>query len=140
MLSFRLAVVLLLVASAVSRGEDEKVERFIGGMRRAMDDRERVVLYQLDHASTAKKLRQFAQQIGWKRADIRASDPRFPAALRRFEPWGVWMYPDYIELEFGGAFGDIGFRAFRPGLAGTGTKKLGDGVWYYAQDGRVPPR
>src|SRR4051794_16489913 len=128
MLNLRLSVVILLVASAVSRGEDEKVQQFIAGMRRAMDDRERVVLYQLDHVSTAKRLRQFAQQIGWQRADIPASDPRFPAELQRFEPWGVWMYPDYIELEFGGAFGDVGFRTFRPGLVGSGTKKLADGV------------
>src|SRR2546423_8541704 len=135
MVNLRLAIAIVLVASAASGSEDDKVvQQALRDLRHAKDDRERIVLYQLDHASTAKKLREFAQQIGWQRANIEASDPRFPAELRRFEPWGVWMYTDYVELEFGGAFGDIGFRAFRQGLPGYGTKKLGEGVWYYAQD------
>jgi hypothetical protein len=54
---------------------------------------------------------------------VAASDPAFPPALRLLKPWGIWSFPDYAELEFGGAFGDIGLQAFRPGLVGYGTKK-----------------
>jgi TonB family protein len=106
--------------------------------RDAMDARERIVLYQLDHTLTAKKLRQLAAQYGWLHASIPANNQHFPPELRRFDPCCAWLCPDYIELKFGGAFGEIGFRAFRPGLVGYGTRKLGEGVWYYAQDGRVP--
>jgi hypothetical protein len=110
----------------------------VANLREAMDARERVVLYHLDHLLVANRLRQLAAQLGWKRTSVAADDQRFPTELRRFEPCCVWLFPGYAELEFGGAFGDIGFRAFRPGLVGYGTKRLGPGLWYYAQDGRVP--
>ena len=66
----------------------------------------------------ASQLRDVAAQHGWERFDVPASDPAFPPALRLLKPWGVWSFPDYAELEFG----DIGLRAFRPGLAGYGTR------------------
>jgi hypothetical protein len=139
MVSLQRALFVLVVATAVSRGEDDKVvQQALAHLREAMNARERIVLYQLDHALAAKKLRELAAQLRWQHTSIAADDQRFPAELRRFEPCCVWLFPDYIELEFGGAFGDIGFRAFRSGLVGHGTKKLGDGLWYYAQDGRVP--
>ena len=111
---------------------------FIFGMRHAMLQQERYVLYHIDHAAIASQLRELAQQRGWDRFDMPASDPAFPPALRLLKPWGIWAFPDYAELEFGGAFGDIGLRVFRPGLAGYGTKRLGDGIWFYSQDGSCP--
>ena len=103
-----------------------------------MLQQERYVLYQMDHAAVAAELRELAQQRGWDRFDMSTSDPSFPRALRPLKPGGIWAFQDYIELEFGGAFGDIGLRAFRPGLAGSGTRNLGDGIWFYSQDGSCP--
>lgn len=120
-----LLLTLVSVSFAAHCGaQDKEGQEALVALRQAANDRQRIVLYQLDHLAAAKKLREFAQQIGWQPANIEASDLPFPAELRRFDPWGVWAYPDYIELEFGGTFGDVGFRAFRPGLAGYGTKKL----------------
>jgi hypothetical protein len=111
---------------------------FIFAMHHAMRQHERFVLYEIDHAAIASELRDVASQRGWKQFDMPASDPSFPPALRLLKPWGIWSSPDYAELEFGGAFGDIGIRAFRPGLAGYGTKQLGDGIWFYSEDGSCP--
>jgi len=111
---------------------------FFFGMQHAVREEERFVLYHVDHAAVAAELRQLAEQRGWSRFDMSASDPAFPSALRTLKAEGVWAFQDYIELEFGGAFGDIGLRAYRPGLPGSGTKKLGDGVWFYSEDGNCP--
>jgi hypothetical protein len=111
---------------------------FMFSMRHAMLQQERYVLYHTDHAVIALQLRELAQQRSWDRFDMPASDPAFPPALRLLKPSGIWAFPDYAELEFGGAFGDIGLRAFRPGLVGYGTKDFGDGIWFYSQDGSCP--
>jgi hypothetical protein len=92
---------------------------------------ERFILYNTDHAVLGHLLRQFADERKWTREDFSANSPQIPKALRVLKPTALWMFEDYIELEFGGPFGDIGFRAFRPGLKGYGTKELGDGLWLH---------
>jgi hypothetical protein len=89
---------------------------------------ERFILYNTDHAVLGGVLRDFAERRKWKREDFSAKDPQIPEGLRVLKPSALWMFEDYAELEFGGPFGDIGFRAFRPGLKGYGTKQLGDVV------------
>jgi hypothetical protein len=64
--------------------------------------------------------------------------PRVPAALRVLKPSAISVHPDYIALDFGGPFFQMDIRAFKPGLAGEGTKRLADGLWFYSEDGSYP--
>jgi len=111
---------------------------FFIAMRHVINQEERFLLYDIDHASLAQALRELADQRKWQRADLSASDPSIPAALKILKPSAIWIFEDRIELDFGGAFLSFGFRAFPHGVEGYGTKRLGDGFWFYSEDGRVP--
>ncbi len=114
-------------------------------LRKQIVAKERVILYELDHSSLAKELREFAKtmkQQQMTRDDsgifIRLDDPRFPDALKLLKPNSLRVCADYVSIEFGGPFLHFGITAFREGLEGKGTKKLGPGIWFYAEDERVP--
>jgi hypothetical protein len=122
---------------------------FVIALRHSINQRERGLLYQTDHAALAQIMREFATDRQWASgqptksefdplAAFRASDESLPPALRVLKPSGILIFDDRIELEFGGAFLHFGIRAFRPGLPGNGTKRLGDGIWFYSEDGYVP--
>jgi hypothetical protein len=108
---------------------------FVTYMHHLNRQQERFILYNTDHVALGRVLRQFADDRKWAREDFSADSPQIPVALRVLKPSAIWMFEDYVEVEFGGPFGDIGFRAFRPGLKGYGTKELGDGLWLYTEDG-----
>jgi len=67
-------------------------------------------------------------------------DPSVPAALKLLKPSSIRINDENIDLEFGGALLHFGIRAFRPGLAGSGTKQLGEGLWFYSENGRFPSK
>jgi hypothetical protein len=61
-------------------------------------------------------------------------DASLPDSLRLLKPSAGKITADEFQLEFGGTFLHFGVRAFRPGLTGSGTKRLADGFWFYAED------
>jgi hypothetical protein len=63
---------------------------FVIYMHHLNNQQERYVLYQVDHAAIASKLRDVAAQHGWERFDMPASDQAFPPALRLLKPGAIW--------------------------------------------------
>jgi hypothetical protein len=111
---------------------------FVVMMRHVINQEERFLLREVDHKLIAQVLREFAERQGWTRLDVSASDPRVPREVQVLKPSAIWVYEDRVEMDFGGAFLSFGLRVFKPGIAGYGTKKVDEGVWFYSEDGRVP--
>jgi hypothetical protein len=111
---------------------------FIIYMRHLVNQQERFLCFEVDHAIVADTLRTFADQQKWAEVGFNQDDPRVPAALRVLKPSAIFVHPDYIALDFGGPFFQMDIRAFKPGNTGSGTKKLADGLWLYTEDGSYP--
>lgn len=122
---------------------------FTIALSREIHQREHALLYQTDHALVASAMREFATDRRWSHAQPPPSpgedpwmylgdNPLLPPAVRVLKPSSVFLFEDYVELEFGGALMHFGIRTFRPGLPGYGTKRLGEGVWFYSENGTVP--
>jgi hypothetical protein len=115
---------------------------FIGN--RLTREEERELLYNINHEVLASELRSFANQKRWSKtvpsADsdcFHKSDP-LPASLLILNPSQICVFDDRVEYDCGGPFLSFGIAVFRKGIPGHGTKKLGEGIWFYAEDGRVP--
>ena len=96
---------------------------FVIGLHRAINERARTLLYDVDHEALASVMRQFASEREWSsgqppRSDFgdfvyfRGSDPSLPAALRLLKASSVRIFDDRVECEFGGAFLHFGVAAF----------------------------
>jgi len=116
---------------------------------RAATEQERFLLYQVDHQALGVVLRDYATQQRWglahpppEETDFRKSTPPppLPPRLQLLKPSYVRVDDEQIDLEFGGPFMRFGVSAFRPGLPGAGTKQLGEGLWFYAENQRVPSK
>jgi hypothetical protein len=141
-LALGLLVILLVVAALVVPWR-LYAERLV--MRRFIEQQERPLLYHLNHEALAAELRRFATEMRWgrpvKHSEPESFDPNdliMPPALRILKPSAIIIYDDRIEYDFGSALFDFGIAMFKEGVPGTGTKKLGDGIWFYSTDGRVP--
>ena len=105
--------------------------------------RERQLLYEIDHAEFASVVRRFAAENGWNQDRVwpvyfEKTDTRVPMVLRGLGFSILNIYDDRVDVDFGGPFLSFGISVFRDDADGYGTKKLGDGVWFYAEDGRIP--
>jgi hypothetical protein len=107
-------------------------------------EEERELLYNVNHAVLASELRTFANEKRWSKPVTTSdsdcfhkSDP-IPASLQILNPSQICVFDDRVEYDCGGPFLSFGIAVFREGVPGHGTKKLGEGIWFYAQDGRVP--
>lgn len=120
-------------------------------MASEIPERERKILYHVDHRSLAANLRKFAAERKWNNPDRRSQsdffygdDSALPAALRDLEPSWVQIKDDHIDFGYGVVARErslsFGISVWREGLPGSGTKELEDGVWFYSEDGRVPSR
>jgi hypothetical protein len=107
-------------------------------MRHLVNQQERFLCFEIDHAVVAETLRSFADQQKWAETGFDKDDPRVPAALRVLKPSAIFVHPDYIALDFGGSFFEMDIRVFKPGESGSGTKKLAEGLWLYTEDGSYP--
>jgi hypothetical protein len=67
------------------------------------------------------------------------TDPRIPTPIRALRPSSIFIGSSSVRLEMGGGPYHYGLEAFMNGTLGTGTKQLSPGLWYYAEDGAVPP-
>lgn len=120
---------------------------FVFGLDRIITERQRIILYQIDHRSLSILLRDFATLQRWSATEppkdgtfLDGDDPSVPPALKLLKPSSIRINDENIDLEFGGALLHFGIRAFRPGLAGSGTKQLGEGLWFYSENGRFPSK
>jgi hypothetical protein len=122
---------------------------FTIGLSRLIRARERALLYETDHEVLAQVMRDFATERRWSSVSplktssdepllIDGDDGSLPPALRLLKPSRIYLFDDHMELEFGGALLHFGIRVFPPGIPGQGTKRLGDGIWFYAENGQVP--
>jgi hypothetical protein len=107
-------------------------------IRHLENQQKRFLCYEIDHAIVAQTLRSFAEEQKWAETVFDKDDIRIPTTLRVIKPSAIFIHPDYIALDFGGPFFAMDIRAFRPGIAGDGTKKLADGLWFYSEDDSYP--
>src|SRR6266540_648385 len=91
-------------------------------MHRLVVERERHLLYDIDHKALAAELRKFANEQRWSRrirnADPDAfgtSNPATPTSLRILKPSAIWIFDDRIQFDCGGPFFDFGIVVFPEG-------------------------
>ena len=125
---------------------------FVYKMRARIPESERKILYHVDHKQLAIELRKFAIEQRWNKLEKKEAkadffygdDQRLPDSVRVLKPSWVQIDDDQIDVGCGQIIWDetksFGIRTWRDGLSGTGTKKLAEGMWFYSDDGRVPPR
>ena len=142
-----LMLTLLSVLAVIFVGSLWRPLAFAFATSRMDREEERELLYNVNHEILAAELRKFAIEERWSKQDgssepmlVNANDPRLPTALRVLYSSGMSIYNDRIEYDCGGSLLSFGIAVFREGNPGHGTKKLGDGIWFYAEDGRVPSR
>ncbi len=144
---WRIAIVTVVVAAALGVAGRVVVPPlyFAYTIHRQIGEKERQLLYRINHKVFASELRDFAKVHRWNFPRepegfdyFRATDPGVPPELRALDPSLIRIFNDRIEFECGGALLSFGIVVFREGLRGSGTKELGDGIWFYAEDGAVP--
>ena len=62
-------------------------------MRHLVNQQERFLCFEIDHAIVAENLRTFADQQNWAEAGFDKNDPRIPAALRVLKPSAIFVPP-----------------------------------------------
>ena len=118
---------------------------------RDIPSEEKRILYHIDRKALAEQLRGFAGRQRWNNANrsqaadfFYGDDPKLPDSVRQFRPGWIQISDERIDFGCGRAVFDLsksfGISVWREGLEGHGTKKLANGVWFYAEDGRVPSR
>ncbi|MGA2583008.1 MAG: hypothetical protein ABSG31_07000 [Tepidisphaeraceae bacterium] len=68
------------------------------------------------------------------------SDPAMPGIVAQLRPGYIVIDPNSVTLEFGGGFLHFGVTAFMNGSPGHGTLQLTPGLWYFSDDGKIPPK
>jgi hypothetical protein len=112
---------------------------FVVLMQHAINQEKRFLLHKVNHNTLARELRNLAEQQEWKDVDFNKDDPRLPEYVRSLKPGAVYIRNnDHIIIDFGGPFDAMDIRAFKPGIKGYGTKKIGDGLWFYCRNGSGP--
>ena len=121
------------------------------GHRVAISLRQQWLAHGLNAATVAADLRQFARDQRLTRPEkvntpydfFYHDDSRFPVRVRLLQPSWVQISDDRIDVGCGeighdGAYA-FGLRVWRDQNApGYGTKKLGEGMWYYQQEYEYP--
>jgi hypothetical protein len=68
------------------------------------------------------------------------NDPQIPAIVRTLNPSYIDISNARVRIECGGGAYHFGVDAFVNGNLGSGTKLLVPGLWYYSEDGAIPPK
>ena len=124
------------------------------GQWREISDRKHLVFYKVSPNTVLAACRQiranqakFRGNPGWHPPPPVGSDnpdpgdPLMPPIIRTIHPSGIIITPEGVHIEMGGGFEHFGLAetlagAPRPMMA---VKQLVPGLWYYAEDGRIPP-
>lgn len=121
--------------------------RLITGLGKIADQRSKQLLYDIDHIVLASELRKFANEERWQRAEVNAEPKIFwggagnsalPPSISVLQPTSVIIFDDRIIFERGGGMSHFGVVVFRDGIVGEGLKELAPGVWFYADNKRIP--
>ena len=124
------------------------------GWPREIESRKRLILYKLNPAAVLATCRQIrANQakfrgnpfwnpplpIGSDMPD--PADPLMPPIIRTIHPSGIIITPEGVHIELGGGFMHFGLAEAIAGAPPPpfAAKQLVPGLWYYAEDGRIPP-
>ena len=149
---------LILVCGVIALGLGAIVVTFWGARRASMkpiEARQRVLLYETDHAALEKALRELWERT---RATTRPGttallpvDPDgtdLPPPIRSLGAHAIDVHPGGVTVEMGGAWCHFGFEArfAEVGVGGEAdvrvsdpypSQKVADGLWYYAENGMV---
>ena len=134
-------VIVLVSVFVVGAGQGEIVQR------------QRLILYKINPnpvlaacATIRAKQALFRGNPDWhaaKGGDMPdPADPQMPPVIATLRPCTITIQPSGVQIELGGGFYHFGLaeqmpRTPKPVLA---VKQLVPGLWYYAEDGKVPPR
>jgi hypothetical protein len=116
------------------------VHFFVHSIDEALLRQQAHLLYDIDHVALAREARSFAQEQRMQskipRA-LRQGDPEIPSSLAVLNAKSVYITEDLIQLDFGGVL-PFGIVVYNEGLEGPGAKKLGEGIWFYSDNGAYP--
>src|ERR1051325_10206543 len=105
---------------------------FVHGLRNSIVEKERQLLYSVDHEAFASEARKFATDERWRNNVVdsqgdffKGSDVTLPAALRILKPTEIRVFDDRVECDFGGPWLSFGIAVFRRDSPGQGLKRLG---------------
>jgi hypothetical protein len=127
------------------------------GGRHEIEERRYALLHATDHHAILAAAQEFLTKKLTYRPDPKwnaptadypdPKDPNMPAAVKALRPSTIVTGTDYVQFEMGGGFFHYGLIAspiadFDPNQRriGLASVKLINGVWYYAEDGKLPSR
>ena len=67
------------------------------------------------------------------------NDPAIPTIIKALGPSSLTVGKEGVIVEFGGGFYHYGVTTDPAGAYGIKTRQLAPGLWYYAEDGSIPP-
>jgi hypothetical protein len=124
--------------------QQKEVEAIVKATHDEVAATQKMLLYRVNHEVLASEARSFAATVEWGKAAskpggyyLKGDDIALPTSIRVLKPSSVRVFDDRVEIEFGGALFYQGLRIFREANSGTGTKKLGKGVWFYSQEDKI---
>lgn len=131
---------------SLTKEQKNRVNEALQGLHDAAATTQQMLLYHIDHQLLASEARAFATGRDWGSGHVvlgtpgqtfTGDDTALPLSIRILQPSSVFLRPDRIEIEFGGALHHQGISVFRGGNVGEGTKKLDEGVWYYSEGDKI---
>ena len=145
LLTFLVALPLCLAGSVAYR--------LMAGASRQIEQKQQAILYHPNHqailnacAQIHANARSFRRNPDWHNmapndfSKPDPSDPGIPSIIKTLKPAYIDIDTNFVRLEMGGGFYHYGIEAFFNGAAGQGTKRLVPGLWYYAEDGKIPAK
>jgi hypothetical protein len=144
----RIAVYVLLVCLAIGVGLWLlPIFRLLVTGAQAVREEKIHLLYYTNLRVAETEMTRFARMARWNQkvrlvgaTIIKGDSEEVPASLRILSPREIFIYDDRIELDFGPSFAPFRLVVFDKARDGHGTKKLGDRIWFYSEDGKVPNR
>lgn len=126
----------------ITDAEREKVNSALKAMHGLCAAKEKKLLYGVDHETVAREARLFAANLGWAsrapdgRMRFNGNASELPASIRDLTPNWVSVSADRVHIEFGGGMQHQGLTVFREANGGSGTVRVGEGIWYTSEDNR----
>lgn len=122
------------------------------GASHRIEQKQRTLLYATDHQKLLEACdeiranwKKYKHDVSWSGAPNDFShpdpaDPAFPAIVRALKPLYITVTDGDVSIEMGGGFYHYGVIAPKTSRPCMKTKELVPGLWYYAEDGKVPPK
>ncbi len=117
-------------------------------MIETLDQFQRVLLYRVDLGILEFELQRYANERLWSDKSAALADApivmygkqldSLPPSLRLLGPSSVTLSVTSIQYELGGTMLHFGFTVFREKASGEGTKQVGESMWFYSENGKLP--